>query len=194
MEQSSEMNARRERDFQDQIRAHGGTGFPPDIDPLEACHKGMCMKCSGRWGPLHLHVHVHYPGLSMADGIRAYREEFRISDGVPLASDQHRETLRQAQLARIGGPNGKQIRAHLAQKASGPHPEKYGKTGIKPSGKERRGRRAERNLELLDLALSRGLLIVRKDKQITFPNAGTPATDDFPFPATGTSGNAKYEN
>jgi hypothetical protein len=124
-----------EQDFQKQIRAHGGTGFPPDLDPIEACHKGICLKCGGQWDALHTHAWKHYAGLSMADGIRAYREEFKIPEDISLDSDKHRETLRQAQLARMRGPNGKKIRADLAEKASGQHPEKYGKTGTKPSGK-----------------------------------------------------------
>jgi hypothetical protein len=121
--------------FQKQIRAHGGTGFPPDLNLVEACHRGICMKCGGQWDALHTHVWKYYPGLSMADGIRAYREEFRIPPDISLDSDNHRQTLRQAQLARMRGPDGKKIRADLAQKASGPHPDRYGKTGTKPSGK-----------------------------------------------------------
>jgi hypothetical protein len=68
----------------------------------------------------------------IAECIGAFRQEFKY-DG-PLDSDRHRETLRQAQLARMQGKNGEQLRANLAKKSSGPRPERYGKTGLNPSG------------------------------------------------------------
>jgi 5S rRNA maturation endonuclease (ribonuclease M5) len=69
-----------------------------------------------------------------------------------------------------------------------------GRACRKETIKKRPGKRAAGNLELLDLAIKRGLLVVGKDKKITFPDSGTPDTEDFPFPQSGTDGNAGYEN
>jgi hypothetical protein len=68
-----------------------------------------------------------------------------------------------------------------------------GQACFKETIKKRPGKRAAGNLELLDLAVKRGLLVIRKDRKVAFPNTGTPDTDDFPFPRSGTSGNVEYE-
>jgi hypothetical protein len=55
--------------------------------------------------------------------------------------------------------------------------------------KNRPGRRAAANLNLLDVAIKRGLLVVLEDKKISFPNAGTIQSEAIPFPSSGTDGN-----
>jgi hypothetical protein len=93
------------------------------------------MKCSGTWGPLYLHIPDHYPGSASAQALQKYREEFHIPDDLHLAADWHRQRLSQGQSRRMNGPDGEKIREHLAQKSARPHPERYGKTGLNPSGK-----------------------------------------------------------
>jgi hypothetical protein len=137
-----ERAAARQRAIQKRIKAHGGTGLPSDRDPVEACRLGECMKCSGTWGPLYLHIRDHYPiGLSQEQVERRYRSECDIPDvdakgnAVHLAADWHRQRLSQGQSKHMHGPGGERARAHIAQTLSRPRPDLYGKTGRNPSGK-----------------------------------------------------------
>jgi len=69
-----------------------------------------------------------------------------------------------------------------------------GQACSKETIKQRRGRRAEANLKLLDLAIERSLLIVRKDRKVAFPSPGTTEAENIPFPSAGTNGNAEAES
>jgi archaellum biogenesis ATPase FlaH len=64
-----------------------------------------------------------------------------------------------------------------------------GQACFKETIKKRRGKRAAGNLELLELAIKRGILEVRKDGKVAFPNSGTPCAEEIPFPSQGTDGN-----
>ena len=59
--------------------------------------------------------------------------------------------------------------------------------------KKRPGRRAKANLELLERAITQGLLVVRNDKKVAFPNSGTSDLSGNAFPFSGTSGNVEDE-
>ena len=127
---------RKERYLQKVIAAHGGTGQRSNLDRLEACRLGVCMICSGKWGPLFRHIPKHYPKLSAADALREYMREFKIpeDDDVHLAADWYRKLLSRGHATRMQGPDGEQIKANLAEKSSRPYPERYSKTRVNPSG------------------------------------------------------------
>ena len=144
-----EKEARREREFQKQIKAHGGDGRPPNLKTTEekvaACERGVCLKCGGQWDALHTHVWKHYEkelreqGVEdkrrmMAEGIRAYQTEHEIPPGVPLASDDHRKRLSEGQSKGMQGPDGERRKAQIAETLSRPRPDLRGKTGPNPSG------------------------------------------------------------
>jgi hypothetical protein len=65
-----------------------------------------------------------------------------------------------------------------------------GESCFKETIKKRRGMSAKRNRALLDLALKRGILIVREDRKVAFPNSRTPDSTVTAFPTSGTDGNA----
>jgi hypothetical protein len=124
---------RNRRYLQKVIAAHGGTGQRSNLDRLEACRLGVCMICSGKWGPLFRHIPKHYPKLSAEAALREFRTEFNIPDDVPLVADWHRELLSRGHTARMQGPHGELTKANLAEKSSHPNPEGSGKTGVNPS-------------------------------------------------------------
>ncbi len=124
---------RNKRYLQKVIAAHGGTGQRSNLDRLEACRLGVCMICSGKWGPLFRHIPKHYPKLSAEAALRAFRTEFNIPDDAPLVAEWHRELLSRGRTARMQGPDGEQIKANLAEKSPRPHPERYGETGVNSS-------------------------------------------------------------
>jgi archaellum biogenesis ATPase FlaH len=68
-----------------------------------------------------------------------------------------------------------------------------GQACFKKDIKERKGKRAERNLQLLDLAIKQGVLVIGKDRKVAFPNAGTRDAGVLEFPEAGTAGNGEYE-
>jgi hypothetical protein len=69
-----------------------------------------------------------------------------------------------------------------------------GEACFKETIKKRVGKRAVGNLELLDIAIKRGILVVRKDRKVAFPNLGTADAIDFPFPSQGTERNGEHES
>ena len=64
-----------------------------------------------------------------------------------------------------------------------------GEACFKETIKKRPGKRAAGNLELLDLAIKRGILVVREDRKVAFPNSGTLSSANIPFPRQGTDVN-----
>jgi hypothetical protein len=80
-------------------------------------------------------------------------------------------------------PSGPEIEKLLAFVKNQP-----GEACFKDTIKKRPGKRAAGNLELLDLAIKRGILIIREDRRVAFPNSGTPVDPVIPFPSQGTGG------
>src|SRR5712692_8282919 len=116
------------------LKKHGATGVPPNMGPLEATRQGTCMKCSGIWGPLYLHIPSHYPSLPREEALRQYRKDCKIPEGVHLAADWHRARLSEGQSKRMQGSNGGKVRARIAARLSRPRPDLRGRTGRNPSG------------------------------------------------------------
>jgi hypothetical protein len=133
--------ARREHEFADQIRKHGGSGFRPDVPiddseaVIQATHGGLCLLCGGRWGPLHLHIPRHYPDLGKDEARKAYRAQFKIPDAVPLSATWYLEARDRGRSEFLADKERSgEYRQGAAQKSAGPKPHLYSKTGVDPSG------------------------------------------------------------
>jgi hypothetical protein len=114
-----DMAKRHEYEARKRMKAHGATGRPSDLAPLEAIALGICPLCSGHWTALHLHIADHYPYLSRGQGRSAFLQAVGLPEDTSLMTDVLRESCRQGQLRRMRGPQGERIRKNLAKRAKG---------------------------------------------------------------------------